>query len=184
MDKIEGKGAVVVAHPDDETLWGGGFIVRHPGVKVICCTIPRRDPIRAVRFFDAVEALGGFPVLLPFQEPSANDHIQHLEALDLSQYDWILTHNEVGEYGHQHHVDVHNYVIDSTSCPVYTFGYNSHSGRGAIVNTFDDGTWGRKLAALQCYDHQSPADSGLPKWQALLERYDIPRQWEAYHAFR
>ena len=38
----------------------------------------------------------------------------------------------------------------------------------------------RRIAALQSYDHQSPADAGLPKWQALLNRYSIDLEREYF----
>lgn len=184
MRQLEGKGAVVVAHPDDETLWAGGFIAKHPGVTVICYTVPRRDPERSLLFFEACRSLGAFPILVPIQEPAANEELTHCDVLQLSQYDWILTHNKNGEYGHQHHKDVHQHVMKSTSCPVFVFGYNFESGRGAIVLDLDNGIWERKLTALQCYDHQSPSDGGKPKWRALMDVYQISPDQEVFYAVR
>src|SRR4030042_2372337 len=51
--------AVIVAHPDDETLWAGGFILTNPEVKWTVVTICRKsDTDRAPKFFKALEELG------------------------------------------------------------------------------------------------------------------------------
>ena len=92
--------AVVVAHPDDETLWASS---QCEGADVICCTVPYRDPERAIKFFEAVRILGGYPILIPFQE-SIGEPIPHLREVDLSRYDTVVTHNADGEYGHLHHI--------------------------------------------------------------------------------
>lgn len=51
--------AVIVAHPDDETLWAGGAVLIHPEW---CCSIfalcRARDPDRAPRFERVARALG------------------------------------------------------------------------------------------------------------------------------
>lgn len=184
MSLSQGNGAVVVAHPDDETLWAGGFISQHPGITVICCTVPRRDPERALKFFDACRVLGAFPVLVPFVEPAPNESIEHLDLLDLSGFDWIVTHNANGEYGHLHHRDVYSHVLRVTDCPLYVFGYNHVSGRGAFTVDLTRGAWECKEAALHCYDHQSPADGGKPKWLALMDTYSISRDQEVFHVER
>lgn len=170
--------AVVVAHPDDETLWAGVLISSNKGAfDVICCTVPRRDPDRAIRFAYAVKELGGYPVLVPFVEPNPDRDIQHLDAVDLSPYDLIVTHNSKGEYGHLHHRNVHDYVRDSRARRIFTFGYGG--GEHEIVNEGDD-----KERALRCYDHKSPADGGVPKWQALLNKYPVDLHKEFFNAIR
>lgn len=168
--------AVVVAHPDDETLWCGGLIARYKP-DVICCTVPQRDPERAIRFFDAVRWLGGYPILIPFVESPPNELIQHLDAVNLSRYGHIVTHGADGEYGHLHHKQVHKYVKESTDCVLWTFG-----GEIKLPLTEEEQTL--KNLALRCYSHKSPSDNGKPKWLALLDRYNINPAEETYHVER
>ena len=51
--------AVIVAHPDDETLWTGGLLLSHPEWSPFIVTLCRgEDSDRAPKFFKAMECLG------------------------------------------------------------------------------------------------------------------------------
>lgn len=175
-DLANGRTAVIVAHPDDEILWGGGLLARHPGLDVICCSIPHRDPERVIGFFRAMKLLGHHPLLLPFSEGSASSPLTHLDLLELDHYSTIITHNEAGEYGHLHHRQVHQYLLSHFRGKIYSFGF----GKGRIALTLSEDEQAKKLAALQCYSSKSTADGGLPKWSALLKTYEIDFAEESY----
>ena len=50
--------AIIVAHPDDETLWAGGTILSHPSWKwFIVCLCRGNDKDRAPRFYKALKIL-------------------------------------------------------------------------------------------------------------------------------
>ncbi len=97
---------VVVAHPDDETLWSGGTILSHPEINWTILTLCRKsDPDRAPKFFKVIKQLGakGFMADLddgPDQKPLKQTDIQKtiLSALSEKSFDIILTHNLKGEY--------------------------------------------------------------------------------------
>jgi LmbE family N-acetylglucosaminyl deacetylase len=178
-----GNGVVVVAHPDDETLWAGGFLAEHPGTTVICCTIPRRDPERALKFYSACKKLRAFPILLPIMEELPSDELKHLDLLKdvhIDDYDWIMTHNEKGEYGHIHHKSVHDWVKKNTNNQMYVFGY----GMDGADYELSQEVWAVKESALKCYDNHSNADGGKPKWEALMDTYDISKDRETFYVER
>src|SRR5579871_2650849 len=53
------RAAVVVAHPDDETLWCGGYVLTHPEYLWRIVTLCRAsDPDRAPRFRRLLQRLG------------------------------------------------------------------------------------------------------------------------------
>src|ERR1017187_4806798 len=53
------RAAVVVAHPDDETLWCGGYLLTHPEFLWRIVTLCRAsDSDRALRFRRILERLG------------------------------------------------------------------------------------------------------------------------------
>ena len=177
---IGDRTAVVVAHPDDETLWAGGLLARYNNWDIVCCSIPRRDPERINDFKDAVKFLNHNPVIYETTEPSASVQMSHLYNVDLSNYDCIFTHNIKGEYGHVHHKQIHKFVMANTSCKVYSFGF----GKGKIVINLTQDEIKLKSLALQCYQNKSPADKGLPKWKALLNRYNIDMYKETFNEER
>jgi LmbE family N-acetylglucosaminyl deacetylase len=100
------KCAVIVAHPDDETLWAGGTILMYPESEWTVMTLCRKsDPDRAPRFFRAIEKLnaGGAMGDLddgPEQTPLTNRRVQHeiLQNLPSDRFDLIITHGLGGEY--------------------------------------------------------------------------------------
>ena len=57
--------AVIVAHPDDETLWAGGLMLMHPEVKWTVVTLCRKSDLdRAPKFFKALERLNAVGFLI------------------------------------------------------------------------------------------------------------------------
>lgn len=175
-----GRTAFVCAHPDDETLWGGGLLARHRGFDVICCTIPYRDPERVLGFFKAMKLLGHHPFLLPFSEQSATATLTHLGFLELDGYDTVVTHNAKGEYGHPHHRQVHAHVCGHFTGTIYSFGYGLAEADVLLHLTDDERD--RKLRALRCYDRQADTESrgGVSKSDAWLAMYKIDLSREPY----
>ena len=98
--------AVIVAHPDDETLWAGGTILMHPEWRWTVVTLCRgSDPDRAPKFFRALERLGASgkmadlddgPGQLPLEETVVRRTV--LRLLGGEHFDLVLTHSPYGEY--------------------------------------------------------------------------------------
>lgn len=112
--------AVIVAHPDDETLWAGGTILSQPSWHCFIATLCRRsDADRAPRFFRAIEALGAEGAMEdlddgPEQIPLAADQLQEaiLQLLPRKHFDVILSHSPAGEYTrHRRHEEIGKAII-------------------------------------------------------------------------
>lgn len=101
-----GRCAVIVAHPDDETLWAGGTILMHPDSQWTVVTLCRKsDPDRSAKFFrtlDSLQASGAMGDLDdgPEQTPLTNQEVQNtiLTLLPSDKFDLIITHSLWGEY--------------------------------------------------------------------------------------
>lgn len=115
------RAAVIVAHPDDETLWSGGLILGRPAWNFHVAALCRAgDADRAPRFRRAIARLGASGSIGdlddgPNQEPLPEDAVRKavLSLLPRSRFDLIVTHGLQGEYTrHLRHEEVSRAVTD------------------------------------------------------------------------
>ncbi len=119
--KNQSKCAVIVAHPDDETLWAGGLMLLNPQADWAIITLCRKnDSDRAPKFFRAVREFNaaGFMDDLddgPQQQSLEQKEIQDaiIRLLPSDNYDIIITHSICGEYTrHLRHEEAAYAVLD------------------------------------------------------------------------
>jgi hypothetical protein len=112
--------ALIVAHPDDETLWAGGTILSHPEWDCfIVCLCRANDKDRAPRFHKALEIynskgimgdLNDEPELKQLNEDEIEAEI--IKLLPAHRYDIIITHDCLGEYTqHPRHQEINKAVL-------------------------------------------------------------------------
>ena len=108
---------MIVAHPDDEALWGGANLLLNPGWYVIVATHARTS--RRVEFFKTMSNAGVYKAHMYnvkdifTRDRTISDKLfkgtpfeKALKRLAKKQWKLVLTHNSKGEYGHQHHKSV------------------------------------------------------------------------------
>ncbi len=119
--KINKTAAIIVAHPDDETLWAGGTILSHPDWGWFIVSLCRgKDPDRAPKFFNALKALKAKGIMGdlddgPEQKPLKGIVVETaiLDLLPVKHFDLIISHNPTGEYTrHLRHEEVGEAVIN------------------------------------------------------------------------
>jgi len=129
---------LIVAHPDDETLWAGGTMLSYPNHKwFVVCVCRAGDIERSTRFYNALKVYkaGGImgnlddgPDQHPLKEKEVEDEI--LRLLPPTDFDLIITHNSTGEYTkHLRHEEVNKAVVTLwhktkiTAKELWTFAY-------------------------------------------------------------
>ncbi len=120
MDSPTKSVAIIVAHPDDETLWTGGTILNNPSWQCfIVCLCRKSDIERAHKFSEALKIFKAEGIMGdlddgPEQNPLESEEVEQsiLRLLPPKHYDLIITHNPTGEYTrHLRHEEVSQAVI-------------------------------------------------------------------------
>jgi LmbE family N-acetylglucosaminyl deacetylase len=130
--------AIIVAHPDDETLWAGGTILSHPSWNCFVVCLSRvSDTERATKFYRSLKVLRSEGIMGdlddgPEQQPLEEQEVEQaiLDLLPPIHFDLLLSHNPSGEYTrHKRHEEVSKAVIQlwyegRISAPeLWTFAY-------------------------------------------------------------
>ena len=155
------KAAIIVAHPDDETIWSGGLILKNPEWQWTVLSLCRADDPDRSRRFESVSRLLGFDAFIsdvddsnPLRQIDTQRDIgsRILNFLASTCWDLCLTHGSNGEYGHPRHKEVHGEVLrlahDGTlECrQLWTFAYECnvqkrfcipHSNANELVHLSD-----------------------------------------------
>ncbi|MFH1822745.1 MAG: PIG-L family deacetylase [Patescibacteria group bacterium] len=110
---------VVVAHPDDETIWMSGFILKHPQMSWTIFSLCRAsDPDRAPKFLRVCKQYNARAIIEDLEDDGKLNLKQTLpiikklilQRIKNKKFDYIFTHGFNGEYGHPRHIGVYRVV--------------------------------------------------------------------------
>ena len=156
---------MVVAHPDDELLWGGLHLIDDDYL-VVCITCGP-NKVRVNEFISVMNETNDKYILLGYPDKtngerdnwnSSRDGITKdlKEIINLKDWDLIVTHNPQGEYGHQHHKmtsQIMTQVVEDKD-KLYYFG-RYHS----------------KTRMTNYLDSMTPSDNNIRKKKDLIGLY-------------
>ena len=175
---------VVVAHPDDETLWAGGLILMHPEWDCRIFSLCRAsDPDRAPKFYKTIAKLGATGEIADFddgpeQKALFENEIQQaiLNYTGKNNFDLLLSHGPKGEYTrHKRHEEV--------SKAVFTLWRNGtiNTPRIGFFAYTDDGKKHLPSAEINAHYKISLPPAILKEKQHIInEIYGFaPDSWEA-----
>jgi len=130
------KKLMIVAHPDDELIFGGAELIKHgPEYKVICLT-NKSNNIRNKEFEQVMKKLNvGSWEMFDYEDTLYPTQQFDLENILMSRkWEKIVTHNPIGEYGHPQHKQVFDTVLNITN-DFYVFGKSQQKLDQNILDT-------------------------------------------------
>jgi LmbE family N-acetylglucosaminyl deacetylase len=163
--------AIIVAHPDDETLWAGGTILSHPSWQwFIACLCRGSDKDRAPKFLKTLQILRSEGIIGdlddgPEQKPLDENELEHtiLQLLPSKHFDLIISHNPGGEYTrHIRHEETGKAVIKLWNADkiyakeLWTFAYEDGDKKyyprpirnAAVCNKLTEQIWLKKYRII------------------------------------
>lgn len=142
------KRLMVVAHPDDETIFGGGHLLEEK-YTVVCITCGAVD-YRVNEFKEVMNRTNDEYIMLNFTDrvnktgpiSNWNDEYSMIkkalkDIIDGTEWDIIVTHNPNGEYGHIHHQKTSQIISDLVDKnKLYYFGnWSQYGSNGPQINS-------------------------------------------------
>lgn len=163
--------AVIVAHPDDETLWAGGTILNNPQWNCFIISLCRKnDKNRASKFRKVLKILNARGIMGnlddgPEQKPLENAKLEQtiLDLLPKKHFDLIITHSPKGEYTkHLRHEEVSRAVImlwsngKIAANELWTFAYEDGNKKyfpraienASVLETLRNQIWIKKYSLI------------------------------------
>jgi len=110
---------VIVAHPDDETIWMGGTLLKSKANKTIITLCRKDDKDRFPRYDKACKVFNAQSYMSDLDDSEKGHYknisseeviIRILKIIKDKKYDYLYTHGENGEYGHIRHIEIHKAI--------------------------------------------------------------------------
>ena len=176
--------AIIVAHPDDETLWAGGLLLDNSNWECVIISLCRKfDPDRSQKFYKVLHSLNALGTMGnlddgPHQNPQDINEIQSiiLGLLPRKAYDLMITHSPSGEYTrHLRHEEVGKAAIE-------LWMYKRINAKELWLFAYEDGnkTYLPRSIIAADYHFILPEDIWQRKYDLITKVYGFNADsWEA-----
>lgn len=139
---------MIVAHPDDETIFGGGHLLE--GKYLVVCITAGNDVVRSREFIKAMNATNDKGLMLGYPDKTMGKRdkwtscksdikAELTKIINYKHWKTIVTHSPQGEYGHIHHkmtngivTDIYNEVCGDDQDLYYFAHYYTKEEIGAV----------------------------------------------------
>lgn len=187
------KKLMIVAHPDDETIFGGAHISK--GEYFIVCLTNQDNSVRREEFTTMLDATKNEGIILNFPDKRhgkrdnwkhEKENIEKKIAHYVKAKDWesITTHNVNGEYGHIHHKMTHKLVTkvcekENLTDNLYYFApyYKKEDLKNHTLTPLSDEKVKAKTKLAEIYQSQEKVCNNLKhifpyeEWTAYKDTY-------------
>ena len=138
---------MIVAHPDDETLWGGKALIEDDYL-VVCITCGKVKS-RVFEFVNVMHTTNDKYIMLGYPDKTNGerdnwdtvyeDITKDLkDIIELKDWELIVVHNPEGEYGHQHHKMTSNIVTDIVENKDILYYFGKYYSKKTIRDHYDE----------------------------------------------
>ncbi len=140
---------MIVAHPDDEILWGGMHLIEDDYL-VVCITCGP-NKIRVNEFISVMNATEDKYIMLGYPDKTNGERdnwdtsragiTEDLKNIvELKDWNIIVTHNPQGEYGHQHHKMTNQITTQVVEDKDKLYYFGRYHSKARMTNYIDDMT--------------------------------------------
>ena len=162
---------MIVAHPDDETIWGGAHLLK--GKYLVVCLTCGTNKKRDNEINEVLKISGDYLIVLgnpdktmgrrnDWKKNKNNIYNELKYIINKKKWNEIVTHNPYGEYGHIHHKMTSSIVTqickENNLDNLYYFGmYYSKKNISKINNSqkIDYYSLSNKMKMIETYKSQS-----------------------------
>jgi len=147
---------MIVAHPDDETIFGHTQLANPEADWTVVCMTNADNEVRSKEFRRVVASYGAKYEIWGYEDrwgggfdiPSVTTALRNLTE---HGFDNVLTHNLCGEYGHSQHQALHQIVETLVSKNLWVFCADEHPLPFAALQA--------KMEKLAMYESQCALDA-------------------------
>jgi len=149
FNDYQSKKLMIVAHPDDELIFGGAELIKYGSEYKVICLTNKSNEIRSKEFKRVMEKLN----VRSWEMFDYEDTLYPTQQFDLEdilmsrQWEKVVTHNPIGEYGHPQHKLVFDIILNITN-DFYVFGKSQQK--------LDQNTLDIKNSLLTLYTSETP----------------------------
>ena len=172
---IDGKNLMVVAHPDDEIIFGYTQLMNKLADWTVLCVTNGDNKERSREFKNIMKKIGVKYEIWDYLDVWDNKSFWDIEQLSIRikkflelGFDNILTHNKDGDYGHTQHKILFEIISEIvTDENLFCFDISNISLDSKVLKN--------KLDTLSLYKTQFKRDSLLPLKSIFKEGYRLQR---------
>lgn len=137
---------MIVAHPDDEMLWGGAHLIEddYLVVCITCGTVKERvnEFTKVMEETNDKYLLLGYPDKTNGERDNWDNYREDIknnlkEIISLKDWEIIVTHNPDGEYGHIHHKMTNQMTTEVTDNKDKLYYFGHYYSKKNIVENYN-----------------------------------------------